>query len=234
MTLGLTLVACVAGPFLASKRPAWLKTALGVAVLAGTLAIVPKTRTDALRFFDGLQERAYSIGVHESIIQQTVTKNIEGLEGRAGPGDAIYLQYLSALVDVRRFAVPRGLGQHSSIGDPAIFYGNTIDNTIIFLDYHFGIWVTFALLIVTLGWYIRRTRGHSLLGHAELAALLAPILFALYFRAVPFTNLAGAVSFAFAIRAVSYRMDVIHRREGAGGGTTLQEPERVQRDPRDG
>lgn len=211
LTFGLTVTVVLVAPLLRHRRiPTVAKLLLLSLGLYGAVEVV-RDDTMLVDTLYGLSNFVYNYSnVPDELVHQTVTKSIQSLEGDIGVGDAIYLSYLYSLLDVGRFAIPHGLGHLASVGDPVIFGGNTIDNSFVFVNYHFGVLVTALLGLLVIWAYLRRTRrGFTATMHMQVMVMALPVLFALYFRAVPFVDVAGAASFAFVIRLFAYFMDSI-------------------------
>jgi hypothetical protein len=196
--LGLTIVAVILVPLYGSKRlPEAIKLLIS-AILTGTAVFILKTKPiTILAYLNKLVLFALSQGLPFDYVKQLILKFVRALYNQSGPGDAIYINYFHSLLDIPRFAIPHGIGHLASLGSPVIFGGNTIDNTIIFLNYHFSIWVMFAIFAFLVRKYWQKMRDARWFTHVQMAFLLAPIAFLIYIRAVPFATISGGISLGF-------------------------------------
>lgn len=196
--LGLTIVSVILAPLYGNKRLPEKTKLLASAILAGAAVFIFKTKPiTILAYLNKLVLFALSQGLPFEYIKQLILKFVRALYNQSGPGDAIYINYFHSLLDIPRFAIPHGIGHLASLGSPVIFGGNTIDNTIIFLNYHFSIWITFAIFAFLARKYWQKTRGARWFVHVQMAFLIAPIAFLIYIRAVPFATISGGISLGF-------------------------------------
>ncbi|HVP83438.1 MAG TPA: hypothetical protein VMS78_01835 [Rhizomicrobium sp.] len=196
--LVLTVAGVVLVPLYGSKRLSDEVKLLTSAILVGGAGFLLKTKPiTILAYLNKLVLFALSQGLPIEYIKQLILKFVRALYNQSGPGDAIYINYFHSLLDIPRFAVPHGIGHLASLGSPVIFGGNTIDNTIIFLNYHFSIWLTLAIFAFLARKYWQKTRGARWFVHVQMAFLLAPVAFLIYIRAVPFATVSGGISLGF-------------------------------------
>jgi hypothetical protein len=204
VALAMTAVTCSLIPLLRSKKfSAAVKLIITAPVLLALVEVILTVQAATIVWITRAEMLFTRLGVPSYYIHQLFDKSLQNIETGLNWGDYIYLEYAHSLFDVERFFVPQGLGHKSSYGDPLIFGGNTIDNSIIFLDYHFGIWFTFSILIGGAYIYLRRTRGASWYAHAQYMLVLAPILAMVYIRAMCFVDVLCSLSLAFTIRLLA-------------------------------
>ena len=156
-----------------------------------------------------IQYYAYKIGINKILIDQLITKSIHSILGNMQAGDTTYLLYAKSMFDFNRFIFPHGLGHEASLGDPTIFGGNSMDNTIIFFNYHFSIWITILFLSFLIAIGLRLCKNLTRIDSITLLSAAVPSGLALFFRPIPFTSIAGAFDFSFFIFIYSYIAQMI-------------------------
>lgn len=166
------------------------------------VATVTLLSTDFLRLLIQLEIWARNVGFGEQIVHQVLVKTQQNFTVGLNWGDALYLQFAAHLLDFERFFIPHGLGHEASIGQEVIFYGGTIDNSVIFLNYHFGILVMLFIAALVLRFILRLMRGQDISAMVVLLTFIAPIGAAFYMRGVAFTEISAGISMAMALRGL--------------------------------
>ncbi len=192
--------------FLLSRRQPLVNFLLSFNIIAGLILIAPAVQ-DAFfgthNLYNMLLEIARileSNGVSHDVVFQLLTKTANTLLApHVSAGDDLYVTYAQNLLNFERFFIPHGIGQRASQGDPTIWYGHTLDNSVIFFNYHFSIFVMLGLVFI-----FARVSFNYVFQEANMLVFARIFVFGgccffLYFRAWPFASVDGAVSFAFVI-----------------------------------
>jgi hypothetical protein len=107
-----------------------------------------------------LTRQTVSWGLNPDIAHQLFTKTSQTFAGGyttgTGRGDDGYLLFFQNLFNFERFYFPHGLGQRSFIGHRDIWGLNSIDSSIIFLNFHYSIWIS-ILVLLTLGFIVYKS-----------------------------------------------------------------------------
>jgi hypothetical protein len=141
-------------------------------------------------------------GIDSEVLNQLLLKTAATLYGQTtSTGDGNYVNFLVNLFNITHFALPHGLGQSSSIGDPDIWGANTIDNSIIFFNYHFSAFIGMPLLFGFFIWLRWTARNCNIGTLIAIIPLLLSVAIFLYFRAWPFVSADAALAFSMLLYA---------------------------------
>ena len=146
-----------------------------------------------------MQRLLVAIGVPDDVIGQVVRKTVYSLSGAAlgGRGEGLYLVYFQNAFNFEKFLLPHGLGQGATIGSPDLFYGNSIDSSVIYVNYHLSIWAALMLYAYAAIMVFRSLLRSGLAATIAMVLAATPFVFILYFRALPFTTSTAAIEAAF-------------------------------------
>ncbi|TYB83278.1 hypothetical protein [Maritimibacter fusiformis] len=167
---------------------------VGTAMILFKLSQLPSEQIgNALLFFG---KKLTAVGIDPRTVEQLFYKTARSLAGQTPTGgDGDYLVYLENLFNVPHFALPHGLGQAVTYGDPDIWGGNTIDNSMIFFNYHFSAFIAIPLLVLFVIWKYFAMSNSSWSMKLSLLPIIISVSFFLYFRAWPFVASDAAIGF---------------------------------------
>ncbi|WP_152534429.1 hypothetical protein [Martelella sp. AD-3] len=152
----------------------------------------------------GIADLMESAGIPYHYQYQLVLKTAATLNGvYRSEGDRIYYYYATNIFNFEKFWWPRGIGQKYSIGDPDIWAGNTLDNSFIFFNYHFSIFVMLILLVTYVSFFFYNLFRQELVNVPVYLACFSAFSLFIYFRAYVFLDISIATSFAFFLTAVA-------------------------------
>lgn len=146
--------------------------------------------------------RTVSLGLDPAYAHQIFVKTAQTISGYnldTGRGDAAYLLFFRNLLNFDHFSTPQGLGQKSFIGHERLWGLNSIDGSIIYLNFHFSIWITIPILIIVFVLLCYSFVTVSKDGMGVLAVGWLLFLFISYFRAHLFVHIDAAIVAAFFI-----------------------------------
>tara|TARA_B100000378_G_scaffold123708_1_gene99844 strand:+ start:152 stop:1108 length:957 start_codon:yes stop_codon:yes gene_type:complete len=168
-------------------------------LLSGTLS-----KDGLSKFLYSIADTMEAIGIPYHYQYQLAIKTASTLNGvYRSQGDYIYSLYYNNLFNFSRFSFPHGLGQKYSIGDPVIWLGNTLDNSIIFFNYHFSIYVMLILLASYLVFFVYNLFRQKFTNVSVFITCFLGFSLFVYFRAYVFLDISIAISFAFFLTAVA-------------------------------
>lgn len=187
---------------------------MAMAALVLTYLVLSGTALPLLVELIRLLERLLvALGAPGDVIGQVVDKTLRSLSGAplGERGEGLYLVYLQNAFNFGKFVFPHGFGQGATIGSPDLFYGNSIDSSVIYVNYHLSIWVAIALYAWGAGLLVRSFVRSGLATTLALILAATPFLFVLYFRALPFTTATAAIETALLLFSLTNLFGVLSR-----------------------